>query len=88
MVRWSVSFYLRLSVSEKLGRSSTRLHTMGTGFFGEGREAFAWAQRMAKLLKKPNGVFRVLHAAAAMKAQRTLTKPAKKKFCTFRESVH
>ena len=70
--QWIVDFY----------HASTRLHTMGAALFGEGREAFAWAQRMAKLLKKPNGVFRVLHAAAAMKAQRMLTKPAKKQFQT------
>ena len=70
--RWIVDFY----------HASIRLHTMGKALFGEGREAFAWAQRMAKLLKKPNGVFRVLHSAAAMKARRTLTKAAKKKFQT------
>jgi len=69
---WIVDFY----------HTSTRLHTMGVALFGEGREAFAWAQRMAKLLKKPNGVFRVLHAAAAMKARRTMSKSAQKKFRT------
>jgi hypothetical protein len=37
---------------------------------------------MAKLLKKPNGVFRVLHAAAAMKSRRTMTKATKKEFQT------
>lgn len=69
---WIVDFY----------HASTRLHTMGVALFGEGQEAIAWAKRMGKLLKKPNGVFRVLHAAAAMKARRSMSKPAQKKFQT------
>lgn len=68
--QWIVDFY----------HASERLHTMGAALFGEGREAFAWARRMAKLLKKPNGPFRVLHAAAAAKAQRTMSKRAAKDF--------
>lgn len=68
--QWIVDFY----------HASERLHTMGVALFGEGREAFAWARRMGKLLKKPNGPFRVLHAAAAAKAQRTLSKRAIKDF--------
>lgn len=68
--RWIVDYY----------HASERLHTMGEALFGEGREAFAWARRMGKLLKKPNGPFRVLHAAAAMKANRTLSKRAKKHY--------
>jgi hypothetical protein len=70
--RWIVDFY----------HASTRLTTMGTALFGEGREAAAWARKMAKLLKKPNGVFRVLHAAAAMKSRRLMTKARKKNFQT------
>jgi len=55
---------------------------MGAALFGEGRAAFAWARRMAKLLKKPNGPFRVLHAAAVEKANQTMSRAAKKKFQT------
>ncbi len=68
--QWIVDFY----------HASERLHTMGVALFGEGREAFAWARRMGKLLKKPNGPFRVLHAAAAAKAQRAMSKRATKDF--------
>jgi hypothetical protein len=68
--QWVVDFY----------HASERLHTMAVALFGEGREAFAWARRMAKLLKKPNGPFRVLHAAAAAKAQRKMSKRATKDF--------
>jgi hypothetical protein len=70
--RWILDFY----------HASTRLHTMATALFGEGKEGIAWARKMAKLLKKPNGVFRVLHAAAAMKSRRTMTKATKKEFQT------
>jgi hypothetical protein len=68
--QWIVDFY----------HASERLHTMGVALLGEGREAFAWARAMGKLLKKPNGPFRVMHAAAAMKAQRTMTKRGQKDF--------
>jgi hypothetical protein len=68
--QWIVDFY----------HASERLHTMGVALFDEGREAFAWARAMGKLLKKPNGPFRVLHAAAAMKAQQTITKRGQKDF--------
>lgn len=68
--QWIVDYY----------HASERLHTMGEALFGEGREALAWARRMGKLLKKPNGPFRVLHAAAALKARRTLSKRTRKNF--------
>jgi hypothetical protein len=41
-------------------------------FGGDDRAAGAWARRMLKLLKKPNGPFRVLHAAARLRGQRAL----------------
>lgn len=68
--QWIVDFY----------HASERLHTMGVALFGEGQEAFAWARRMGKLLKKPNGPFRVLHAAAAVKSQRTMSKRTAKEY--------
>jgi hypothetical protein len=68
--QWIVDYY----------HASERLHTLGAALFGEGREALAWARRMGKLLLKPNGPFRVLHAAAAMKARCTMKKTAAGEF--------
>ena len=43
---------------------------MAEAIFGEGEEAFAWARKMRRWLKnKPNGAYRVLHSAAALKAR-------------------
>jgi len=53
---------------------------MGEALFGPGRAAAAWAARMRKLLMKPNGPFRVLHAAAAMRSRRNLSARARKDF--------
>lgn len=61
--QWGVDFY----------HAAQRLTTMGEVLFGAGREAAAWAARMRKLLKKSNGPFRVLHAAAAMRSRRSLS---------------
>jgi hypothetical protein len=40
-------------------------------FAGDPRGRWSWGRRMGRLLKKANGPFRVLHAAAALKARRT-----------------
>lgn len=68
--QWIVDFY----------HAAQRLTAMGEALFGAGQEASAWAARMRKLLKKPNGPFRVLHAAAAMKCRCTMPAPRKKLF--------
>jgi hypothetical protein len=48
-----------------------RVWAMSKALFGQDERAgAAWARRMGKLLKKPNGAFRVLHAAAAMASRR------------------
>jgi hypothetical protein len=70
--QWIVDFY----------HAAQRLTTLGEALFGSGREASAWAARMRKLLKKPNGPFRVLHAAAAMRSRVTMSAAAKKQFRT------
>jgi hypothetical protein len=59
--QWIVDFY----------HAALRLTTLGQALFGTGKHSHApsWARRMRKLLKKPNGPFRVLHAAAAEKAR-------------------
>ncbi len=55
--------------------AAQRLWTMASALFGtDARAGAAWAKRMAKLLKKPNGPSRVLHSAAQLKARRTLSK--------------
>lgn len=52
-----------------------RVWTMSKALFGKDERAgAAWARRLGKLLKKPNGVFRVLHAAAAMASRRGMSK--------------
>lgn len=56
-----------------------RVWTMAGVLFGEkSREAKSWARKMGGLLKKPNGPFRVLHSAAALRAGRKLS-PANQK---------
>lgn len=60
--------------------AAQRLTTMAEAVFLSGREAYAWAERMRKLLKKPNGPFKVLHAAAALKARRPMTAARRKEF--------
>ena len=63
--------------------ASQRLWTMASALFGtDTRAAAAWARRMGKLLKKPNGPFRVLHSAGQLKARRTLPKTREKAFRT------
>ncbi len=50
-----------------------RVWTLADVLFGDdARGRWAWGRRMGTLLKKPNGPFRVLHAAAALKARRIL----------------
>jgi hypothetical protein len=60
-----------------------RVWAMAGVLFGEGTPAArGWARRMGGLLKKPNGPFRVLHAAAAMRSGRALSPTAKKEYET------
>jgi hypothetical protein len=63
--------------------ASQRLWAMASALFGtDTRAGAAWAKRMAKLLKKPNGPSRVLHSAGQLKARRTLPKSREKEFRT------
>jgi hypothetical protein len=68
--QWIVDFY----------HATQRLTTMGEALFGAGPEAAAWAARMRKHLKKPNGPFRVLHSAAAMRSRVTMSAARQKLF--------
>jgi hypothetical protein len=47
--------------------ASERLWTMAELLFGKGQRSRAWARKMQKWLKKPGGVNRVLHSAAALR---------------------
>ena len=44
------------------------------------REGGSWARMMGRLLKKPNGPFRVLHSAAALKGRRELNRVEQKEY--------
>jgi hypothetical protein len=59
---WVVDYY----------HASERLWTMAEALFGKGKESWAWARKMQKLLLKPGGVGRVLHSAAALRSRRQL----------------
>jgi hypothetical protein len=60
--------------------ASERLWTMAEALFGSSPTAKAWARRMQKLLKQPNGIRRVLNSAAALRSRHTLTKTSKEEF--------
>jgi hypothetical protein len=47
--------------------ASERVWTLAELLFGKGRRSAAWARKMQKWLKKPGGVNRVLHSAAALR---------------------
>jgi hypothetical protein len=60
--------------------ASERLWKMADALFGSGPAAKSWARRMQKLLKKPNGIRRVLNSAAVLRSRHPLTGKAKKEF--------
>jgi len=63
--------------------AAQRLWDMASALFGtDTRAGAAWAKRMAKLLKKPNGPYRVLHSAGQLKARRTLPETREKEYRT------
>lgn len=70
--QWIVDYY----------HASQRITTMAEALFGATREAATWATKMRKLLQKPNGPFRVLHSAAAIRSRRSMSARARKEFQT------
>jgi hypothetical protein len=52
--------------------ASERIWTMAEALFGTGPAARTWARRMQKLLKKPNGIRRVLNSAAVLRSRHKL----------------
>lgn len=65
--------------------ASERLWVMGEALFGSGPVARAWARRMQKLLKKPNGIRRVLNSAAVLRSRHPLQGKPK---ADFRKAYH
>jgi len=62
--------------------ASERLWTMAEALFGKDPAGRAWARRMQKLLKKPNGIRRVLNSAAALRSRHELKGKKKQGFDT------
>jgi hypothetical protein len=70
---WVVDYY----------HASERLWTMAEALFGTGKQSWAWARKMQKLLLKPGGVGRVLHSAAALRSR---LRPTGKRLADFRRA--
>jgi hypothetical protein len=60
--------------------ASERLWKMAEALFGKRPAGRAWARRMQKLLKKPNGIRRVLNSAAALRSRHELKGKRKEEF--------
>jgi hypothetical protein len=60
--------------------ASERLWKMAEALFGKRPAGRAWARRMQKLLKKPNGIRRVLNSAAALRSRHELKAKRKEEF--------
>jgi hypothetical protein len=60
--------------------ASERLWKMAEALFGKRPAGRAWARRMQKLLKKPNGIKRVLNSAAALHSRHELKGKRKEEF--------
>lgn len=62
--------------------TAERIWSMADALFGKKRaqQARAWARRMCRLLKKPNGPSRVLHSAGALRARRRLSQSRDEEF--------
>jgi hypothetical protein len=65
--------------------ASERLWALAEALFGSGPVARTWARRMQKLLKKPNGIRRVLNSAAAFRSRQELKGKPK---AEFRKAYH
>ena len=67
--QWIVDYY----------HTALRITTMAEALFGDTPQAHAWAAKLRKLLKKPNGAARVLWSAAQMRSRHGLAKSRRKK---------
>ncbi len=57
--------------------ASERVWKMAEALFGSGPAAKGWARRMLKLLKKPNGIRRVLNSASVLRSRHRLKRTAR-----------
>jgi len=60
--------------------ASERLWKLADALFGKRPAGRAWARRMQKLLKKPNGIRRVLNSATALRSRHELKGKRKEEF--------
>ena len=62
--------------------TTKRIGTMAEALFTKRKkqESATWARRMCRLLLKPNGPYRVLHSAAALRAKQELSPPRADEF--------
>jgi hypothetical protein len=60
--------------------ASERLWSMAEALFGSGPAARSWVRRMQKLLKKPNGIRRVLNSASVLRSRHRLGRSARESF--------
>jgi len=60
--------------------ASERIWKMAEALFGKDPAAKAWARRMLKLLKQPNGIRRVLNSASAMRSRYPMKKTRQQDF--------
>jgi hypothetical protein len=70
---WRPGKYLRWEWVVDYYHACQYISQLGQAIFGPGREAYAWAAKMRRLLKeKPGGVFRVLRSAGQLRSIRDL----------------
>ena len=60
--------------------ASERVWKMAEALFGSGPAAKGWARRMLKLLKKPNGIRRVLNSASVLRGRHRMKRTANAEF--------
>jgi hypothetical protein len=60
--------------------ASERIWKMADALFGKDPTGKSWARRMLKLLKRPNGIRRVLNSAAALRARHPMKKTRQEEF--------
>jgi hypothetical protein len=60
--------------------ASERIWSLAETLFGTGPAARTWARRMQKLLKKPNGIRRLLNSAAVLRSRHPLKRTKEQEF--------
>lgn len=60
--------------------ASERLWSLAEALFGSGPAARSWVRRMQQLLKKPNGIRRVLNSASVLRSRQQMGRSAREAF--------